>query len=90
MADASLKTCPSCKQDALVRIIDGGAGMMFKGSGFYITDYKKSGGDGEAKKKKKTQTVEVKSESTDKKPATTETKSSDLSATSDKKSSQKE
>ncbi len=38
-----LKICPVCNQEALTRIIDGGAGLIFKGNGFYITDYKKSG-----------------------------------------------
>lgn len=35
-----LSTCPSCNKDTLVRIISGGTGLIFKGSGFYLTDYK--------------------------------------------------
>ena len=42
MKDDALVTCPNCNQDTLVRIIHGGAGMVFKGSGFYLTDYKNS------------------------------------------------
>ncbi len=38
----ALVECPSCKKPALVRLIGGGAGLVFKGSGFYLTDYKKS------------------------------------------------
>lgn len=38
-ADKPLITCPSCKKRKLVRLI-GGAGLVFKGSGFYQTDYK--------------------------------------------------
>ncbi len=34
----SLTTCPECGQDKLRRLIVGGAGLIFKGSGFYITD----------------------------------------------------
>ena len=34
--------CPVCKRPA-VRQISGGAGLVFKGSGFYITDYGKDG-----------------------------------------------
>jgi putative FmdB family regulatory protein len=34
--------CPQCGRTA-VRIISGGAGFIFKGSGFYITDYGKDG-----------------------------------------------
>jgi len=35
-------TCPKCGKRAR-RLISGGAGLVFKGSGFYITDYKRSG-----------------------------------------------
>lgn len=31
--------CPNC-QGNLVRLVSSGAGLIFKGSGFYITDYK--------------------------------------------------
>ena len=34
-----LKTCPSCG-GAVERLFSGGAGLLFKGSGFYITDYR--------------------------------------------------
>jgi putative FmdB family regulatory protein len=40
-SDEPLTRCPSCHKDSLVRMIGGGAGLMFKGSGFYLTDYKK-------------------------------------------------
>lgn len=43
ISDKQLLTCPSCKNDTLVRVIGGGAGLIFKGSGFYRTDYKKAG-----------------------------------------------
>ena len=42
MNDAHLKKCPKCKKAGLKRLIGGGAGLIFKGTGFYITDYKKS------------------------------------------------
>ncbi len=42
MADDPLTKCPSCKKSKLVRIISG-SGLVFKGSGFYLTDYKKQG-----------------------------------------------
>lgn len=35
--------CPRCGRVA-ERVITGGAGLLFKGSGFYITDYKKGSG----------------------------------------------
>ncbi|HJU75940.1 MAG TPA: zinc ribbon domain-containing protein [Gemmatimonadaceae bacterium] len=34
--------CPTCGKDAQ-RLVSGGAGLLFKGSGFYITDYGKDG-----------------------------------------------
>jgi putative FmdB family regulatory protein len=40
MSDEPLKVCPSCHKNALVRLFSGGGGLVFKGSGFYITDYK--------------------------------------------------
>ena len=36
-----LKKCPRCKKDTLVRAIGCGVGVIFKGTGFYETDYKK-------------------------------------------------
>lgn len=48
MTDPHLKTCPHCGGE-VVRKIGLGAGMIFKGSGFYETDYKTH-----AKKAKKT------------------------------------
>lgn len=39
MSDAPLKRCPKCK-GALRRLMGTGAGIIFKGSGFYQTDYR--------------------------------------------------
>jgi len=36
-----LKACPKCKKDSLVRLIGSGSGVIFKGSGFYETDFKR-------------------------------------------------
>lgn len=49
MKDAPLTKCPKCKKTGVKRLIGGGAGLIFKGSGFYITDYKNksSSGSGE-------------------------------------------
>jgi putative FmdB family regulatory protein len=55
MLDKKLKKCPECGKNELHRLIGGGSGIIFKGSGFYETDYKKkesskgsseAGGDG--------------------------------------------
>ncbi|HEU5358314.1 MAG TPA: zinc ribbon domain-containing protein [Gemmatimonadales bacterium] len=42
MSDKPRAKCPVCGR-AAVRRISGGAGLVFKGSGFYITDYGKDG-----------------------------------------------
>ena len=42
MADDPLKVCPNCSQETLKKILYP-AGVVFKGSGFYTTDYKGSG-----------------------------------------------
>ncbi|TWT40959.1 Zinc ribbon domain protein [Phycisphaerae bacterium RAS1] len=37
---APLTKCPACKKKALRRLLGAGAGVIFKGSGFYQTDYR--------------------------------------------------
>lgn len=44
-----LKTCPECGKDELRRLIGAGAGIIFKGSGFYETDYKRARTNGDKK-----------------------------------------
>lgn len=39
MSDEPLSTCPKCGA-RVRRLISGGSGLIFKGSGFYLTDYK--------------------------------------------------
>jgi len=39
-----VETCPKCG-GKVQRRIHGGAGLIFKGSGFYLTDYKKTSAD---------------------------------------------
>ncbi len=51
--DPPLVKCPSCHKDTLVRIISAGAGLVFKGSGFYLTDYKRKSTSGSAPSEKK-------------------------------------
>ncbi len=46
--------CPTCGRVA-ERQISGGAGLVFKGSGFYITDYKRAGEQREQKEHKREQ-----------------------------------
>jgi putative FmdB family regulatory protein len=50
MTDPALEQCPTCGKKP-ERLISKGGGLIFKGSGFYITDYKKSGKDDGEKSK---------------------------------------
>jgi len=66
----SLTTCPVCKKKKLKRLISGGAGFIFKGSGFYATDYRSDAYKADAK-----------SDSAPASPATAPAKSDTASAT---------
>ena len=50
MSADPLKKCPKCKKNKLERLIGTGAGVIFKGSGFYETDYRGDGYANDAKK----------------------------------------
>jgi predicted nucleic acid-binding Zn ribbon protein len=39
----AIRKCPKCGKPALKRLIGTGAGIIFKGSGFYATDYRSEG-----------------------------------------------
>jgi len=41
ISDKPLKNCPKCGRE-LKRLIGRGAGIIFKGKGFYATDYRKN------------------------------------------------
>jgi len=49
MTAQPLKKCPKCARRAVERLISAGAGLIFKGSGFYVTDYRRSSKAGAAK-----------------------------------------
>ena len=42
MSAAPVKKCPRCGKSKVKRLLGTGAGIIFKGSGFYITDYRDS------------------------------------------------
>jgi len=52
MSSDTLKTCPECKEDTLRRLIGSGSALIFKGSGFYCTDYKKPSLDAKVERTK--------------------------------------
>ncbi|OGV58851.1 MAG: FmdB family transcriptional regulator [Lentisphaerae bacterium RIFOXYA12_FULL_48_11] len=64
MKDKPLQKCPECR-GKVRRLLGAGAGIIFKGSGFYETDYKKkSSGGGESKPSKTSSTTDSKSKTT--------------------------
>src|SRR5688500_6163451 len=76
----SEETCPEC--GAVASRLMSAAGLVFKGSGFYITDYGKDGKKAEreaatAKDAAKTEAKPAESKSTEAKPAETSSKSAD-------------
>ena len=84
------KKCPSCGKNKAQRLIGTGAGIIFKGSGFYETDYrsdsyKKAAENEKGKPKSDKGKKEAKSES--KTETKTETKSSSESKSDEKKKS---
>ncbi len=44
ITEDALETCPTTDQP-VKRVITGGTGLIFKGSGFYLTDYARSNSD---------------------------------------------
>lgn len=48
IAEPPRKQCTKCGKQTFTRLISGGAGILFKGSGFYITDNKKKNSEGDA------------------------------------------
>ena len=50
MIEKAIKKCPQCGKAKAKRMISGGAGVIFKGSGIYQTDYRSKGYKDAAKK----------------------------------------
>lgn len=91
MRDEPLQKCPKCKKAGLKRLVGSGAGLIFKGTGFYITDYKNKssgkkteGGEGKADGDNK---GAADSKSTESKKATSDSKPASSSSTMAKPSS---
>lgn len=74
MKDDPITLCPECGHNTLKKMISLPAGLIFKGSGFYLTDYVKKSNTSTDTKPKKDSTPESKPE---KKPAVKENKSTE-------------
>ena len=78
-----LRKCPECGKPKLRRLIGTGAGIIFKGSGFYETDYR-------SESYKKAEKAENDASSSTKKESTSSDKSSSSSATATKSTTKTE
>jgi len=78
------RKCPECGKVSLQRLIGAGAGIIFKGSGFYQTDYRSESYKKAAESEKKSSTDK---DTTKKK---TETKASDSKSSEKTKSTTKD
>ncbi|HWB20296.1 MAG TPA: FmdB family zinc ribbon protein [Phycisphaerales bacterium] len=78
MSDAVKRKCPKCGKSALKRKIGIGAGVIFKGSGFYETDYRSESytkaAEAEQKAKSETKGDDKKKDAGASEPAKSETK----------------
>lgn len=46
ITEDALIICPHCKQPTFNRLVTGGAGVLYKGEGWYVTDYSKKSSGG--------------------------------------------
>lgn len=87
-----IKKCPKCRKSKARRLIGTGSSILFKGSGFYITDYRSDSykqaakADSEASSGKKSETRPAESSNTPSTPASTPPPKSESSKSSKKKS----
>ncbi len=87
MSSEPIKKCPKCGKNKVRRLISAGAGLIFKGSGFYITDYRDKGygesakADAAASSEKPAESKTSESASSDaSKPAASESKPAETKA----------
>ena len=78
MSASVKKKCPECKKLKLKRLIGSGSAVMFKGSGFYETDYRSESYKNDAKAAKES----LKPKKDDKKKSNNSKKSSKGTASS--------
>ena len=68
MSEEPVKVCPECGKDVR-RVINGGAGIIFKGSGFYVNDSKSKSSATASSQKTNSQTGDVSGGDLAKKPS---------------------
>lgn len=86
MKDEPLTKCPECKKKKLKRLFGTGAALLFKGDGFYQTDYRSESYKAAAKADKEAASPEKKTENSGKTETTKSKSSSESSKSKSKKS----
>lgn len=81
-----LKKCPECKKPKYRRLFGAGAALVFKGSGFYQTDYRSEGYKKSAAADKPAETSSSEGKSDSKSETKSEAKAESKPAKSEKKS----
>ncbi|TWT29859.1 FmdB family zinc ribbon protein [Blastopirellula retiformator] len=83
LSDDPLTKCPKCKKKKLRRLFSTGGGLIFKGSGFYITDYRsdsyKKGASGDSSSSSSSSTESKSSDSKSSSKSTSKSKNSSKS-----------
>jgi putative FmdB family regulatory protein len=46
ISEDAITTCPNCGKETFNRVVTGGAGVLYKGEGWYVTDYSKKSSGG--------------------------------------------
>ena len=57
MSENAITKCPNCGKETFERAITGGAGVLYKGEGWYVTDYSKKSSGGKDKDSSSSPTV---------------------------------
>ncbi|MEM7235558.1 MAG: zinc ribbon domain-containing protein [Planctomycetota bacterium] len=87
ISEDPIKKCPGCGKNKLKRLLGGGAGFIFKGSGFYETDYRKP--EYTAKAKAEAEAAKPKSDSKSDSKSSSDKSSNSSGPSSSKSSSSK-
>jgi predicted nucleic acid-binding Zn ribbon protein len=89
MKDSPVKSCPKCKKRKAKRLMGIGSGLIFKGSGFYETDYKRAGSQKKESEGESSSSDSSSSESksTEKKPSSSDSKPKNESSSKKEKDS---
>ena len=80
-----VRKCPKCGKLSVQRLIGAGAGIIFKGSGFYQTDYRSEGYKKAAESEKKTTSKDTTKKKTETKAKDSKPSEKSKSTTKDKK-----